>query len=144
MDEKVDLFFILLKYSKSCMAMMNTRELYFVRMKCIGDRDSEVFIARPKYISADTICFVSYCKGLNHCVGDTYMYSIPSDWVEFYFKMSDFIEGRRYRFVDRNNKTFVAQLVSYTNYHIHLKVDDESNGTHTMEIFHIRSIENHF
>ena len=121
------------------MAMMNTRELYFVLMKRIGDRDSEVFVARPKYISTDTICFVSYCKGVNHCVSDTYMYSIPSDWVEFYFKISDLIEGRRYRFVDKSDKTYVAELVSYANYHVRFKVDDEA-GITSMEIFHMRSI----
>jgi hypothetical protein len=121
------------------MAMMNTRELYFVWLKRDDKDDGEVFIARPKYISSETICFVSYCKGINHHVSDTYMYSIPSDWVKFYFKMSDLIEGRRYRFVDKNDKTYVAELVSYANYHVHLKVDDEA-GITSMEIFHMRSI----
>ena len=121
------------------MAMMNTRELYFVLMKRIGDRDSEVFVARPKYISADTICFVSRCNEANTYVSETHMYSIPSDWVEFYFKMSDLIEGRRYRFVDKNDKTYVAELVSYANYHVRFKVDDEA-GITSMEIFHMRSI----
>ena len=119
--------------------MMNTRELYFVLMKRIGDRDSEVFVARPKYISADTICFVSRCNEANTYVSETHMYSIPSDWVEFYFKMSDLIEGRRYRFVDKNDKTYVAELVSYANYHVRFKVDDEA-GITSMEIFHMRSI----
>ena len=121
------------------MAMMNTRELYFVWLKRNDEDDGEVFIARPKYISSETICFVSYCKGINHHVSDTYMYSIPSDWVKFYFKMSDLIEGKRYRFVDKNNKTYVAELVSYANYHVRLKVDDEA-GITSMEIFHMRSI----
>ena len=118
---------------------MNTRELYFVWLKRNDEDDGEVFIARPKYISSETICFVSYCKGINHHVSDTYMYSIPSDWVKFYFKMSDLIEGKRYRFVDKNNKTYVAELVSYANYHVRLKVDDEA-GITSMEIFHMRSI----
>jgi hypothetical protein len=122
------------------MAMMNTRELYFVWLKRNDEDNGEVFIARPKYISSETICFVSYCKGINHHVSDTYMYSIPSDWVKFYFKMSDLIEGRRYRFVDRNDKTYVAELVSYANYHVRLKVDDEA-GITSMEIFHMRSIK---
>jgi hypothetical protein len=121
------------------MAMMNTRELYFVWLKRDDEDDGEVFIARPKYISSETICFVSYCKGINHHVSDTYMYSIPSDWVKFYFKMSDLIEGKRYRFVDKNDKTYVAELVSYANYHVRLKVDDEA-GITSMEIFHMRSI----
>lgn len=122
------------------MTMMDTSEFYFVRLfKRNGGRDSEVFIARPKYISADTICFVSRCNEANTYVSETHMYSIPSDWVEFYFKMSDLIEGRRYRFVDKSDKTYVAKLVSYTNYHIHLEVDDES-GITSMEIFHMRSI----
>jgi len=121
------------------MAMMNTRELYFVRLKRHGEDDREVFVARPKYISADTICFVSRCNEINTYVSDTHMYSIPSDWVEFYFKMSDLIEGRRYRFVDKNDKTYVAELVSYANYHVHLKVDNEP-GITSMEIFHMRSI----
>ena len=121
------------------MTMMDTSELYFVRLKRIGDNDGEVFIARPKYISESTICFVSYCKAINHYVSETHMYSIPSDWVEFYFKMSDLIEGRRYRFVDKSDKTYVTELVSYANYHLHLKVDDES-GITCMEIFHMRSI----
>lgn len=124
------------------MTMMDTSELYFVRLKRIGDNDGEVFVARPKYISESTICFVSYCKAINHYVSDKNMYSIPRDWVEFYFKMSDLIEGRRYRFIDRCDKTFVAKLVSYANYQIHLEVDDES-GTHSMEIFYIKSIEIH-
>ena len=119
--------------------MMNTRELYFVWLKRDDEDDGEVFIARPKYISSETICFVSYCKGINHHVSDTYMYSIPSDWVKFYFKMSDLIEGKRYRFVDKNDKTYVAELVSYANYHLHLKVDNEA-GITSMEIFHMRSI----
>ena len=119
--------------------MMNTRELYFVWLKRDDEDDGEVFIARPKYISSETICFVSYCKGINHHVSDTYMYSIPSDWVKFYFKMSDLIEGKRYRFVDKNDKTYVAELVSYANYHVRLKVDDEA-GITSMEIFHMRSI----
>jgi hypothetical protein len=122
------------------MAMMNTRELYFVWLKRNDEDNGEVFIARPKYISSETICFVSYCKGINHHVSDTYMYSIPSDWVKFYFKMSDLIEGRRYRFVDKNDKTYVAELVSYANYHVRLKVDDEA-GITSMEIFHMRSIK---
>jgi hypothetical protein len=121
------------------MAMMNTRELYFVWLKRDDEDDGEVFIARPKYISSETICFVSYCKGINHRVSDTYMYSIPSDWVKFYFKMSDLIEGKRYRFVDKNDKTYIAELVSYANYHVRLKVDDEA-GITSMEIFHMRSI----
>jgi hypothetical protein len=121
------------------MAMMNTRELYFVWLKRDDEDDGEVFIARPKYISSETICFVSYCKGINHHVSDTYMYSIPSDWVKFYFKMSDLIEGKRYRFVDKNDKTYVAELVSYANYHVRLKVDNEP-GITSMEIFHMRSI----
>jgi len=121
------------------MAMMNTRELYFVWLKRDDEDDGEVFIARPKYISSETICFVSYCKGINHHVSDTYMYSIPSDWVKFYFKMSDLIEGKRYRFVDKNDKTYVAELVSYANYHLRLKVDNEA-GITSMEIFHMRSI----
>jgi len=121
------------------MAMMNTRELYFVRLKRHGEDDREVFVARPKYISADTICFVSRCNEINTYVSDTHMYSIPSDWVEFYFKMSDLIEGRRYRFVDKNDKTYVAELVSYANYHVHLKVDNEP-GITSMVIFHMRSI----
>jgi hypothetical protein len=121
------------------MAMMNTCELYFVWLKRDDKDDGEVFIARPKYISSETICFVSYCKGINHRVSDTYMYSIPSDWVKFYFKMSDFIEGKRYRFLDKNDKTYVAELVSYANYHVHLKVDNEP-GITSMEIFHMRSI----
>ena len=121
------------------MDMMNTRELYFVWLKRDDEDDGEVFIARPKYISSETICFVSYCKGINHHVSDTYMYSIPSDWVKFYFKMSDLIEGKRYRFVDKNDKTYVAELVSYANYHVRLKVDDEA-GITSMEIFHMRSI----
>jgi hypothetical protein len=122
------------------MAMMNTRELYFVWLKRNDEDNGEVFIARPKYISSESVCFVSYCKGINHRVSDTYMYSIPSDFVKFYFKMSDFIEGRRYRFVDKNDKTYVAELVSYANYHVRLKVDDEA-GITSMEIFHMRSIK---
>ena len=118
---------------------MDTSEFYFVRLKRDGKDDMEVFIARPKYISADTICFVSRCNQANTYVSETHMYSIPSDWVEFYFKMSDLIEGRRYRFVDKNDKTYVAELVSYANYHLHLKVDDEA-GITSMEIFHMRSI----
>ena len=121
------------------MAMMETSELYFVWLKRDDEDDGEVFIARPKYISSETICFVSYCKGINHHVSDTHMYSIPSDWVKFYFKMSDLIEGKRYRFVDKNDKTYVAELVSYANYHVRLKVDDEP-GITSMEIFHMRSI----
>ena len=121
------------------MAMMNTRELYFVWLKRDDEDDGEVFIARPKYISSESVCFVSYCKGINHRVSDTYMYSIPSDFVKFYFKMSDLIEGKRYRFVDKNDKTYVAELVSYANYHVHLKVVDEP-GITSMEIFHMRSI----
>jgi hypothetical protein len=121
------------------MAMMNTRELYFVWLKRDDEDDGEVFIARPKYISSESVCFVSYCKGINHRVSDTYMYSIPSDFVKFYFKMSDLIEGKRYRFVDKNDKTYVAELVSYANYHVRLKVDDEP-GITSMEIFHMRSI----
>ena len=109
--------------------MMNTRELYFVWLKRDDEDDGEVFIARPKYISSESVCFVSYCKGINHHVSDTYMYSIPSDWVKFYFKMSDLIEGKRYRFVDKNDKTYVAELVSYANYHVRLKVDDEAGIT---------------
>ena len=118
---------------------MNTRELYFVWLKRDDEDDGEVFIARPKYISSESVCFVSYCKGINHRVSDTYMYSIPSDFVKFYFKMSDLIEGKRYRFVDKNDKTYVAELVSYANYHVRLKVDDEP-GITSMEIFHMRSI----
>ena len=121
------------------MAMMNTRELYFVWLKRDDEDNGEVFIARPKYISSESVCFVSYCKGINHRVSDTYMYSIPSDYVKFYFKMSDLIEGKRYRFVDKNDKTYVAELVSYANYHVHLKIDDEADIT-SMEIFHMRSI----
>jgi hypothetical protein len=121
------------------MAMMNTRELYFVWLKRDDEDDGEVFIARPKYISSESVCFVSYCKGINHRVSDTYMYSIPSDFVKFYFKMSDLIEGKRYRFVDKNDKTYVAELVSYANYHVHLKVDNEA-GITSMVIFHMRSI----
>jgi hypothetical protein len=121
------------------MTMMETSEFYFVRLKRVGENDGEVFIARPKYISSETICFVSRCKEINSYVSDTHIYSIPSDWVEFYFKMSDFIEGRRYRFVDKNDKTYVAELVSYANYHVHLKVDDEA-GITSMVIFHMRSI----
>jgi hypothetical protein len=121
------------------MTMMETSEFYFVRLKRVGENDGEVFIARPKYISSETICFVSRCKEINSYVSDTHIYSIPSDWVEFYFKMSDFIEGRRYRFVDKNDKTYVAELVSYANYHVHLKVDDEA-GITSMAIFHMRSI----
>ncbi len=119
---------------------METSEFYFVRLKRVGENDGEVFIARPKYISSETICFVSRCNKINTYVSDTQMYSIPRDWVEFYFKMSDLIEGRRYRFVDRNDKTYVAELVSYANYHVRLKVDDEA-GITSMEIFHIKSIQ---
>ena len=121
------------------MTMMETSEFYFVRLKRVGENDGEVFVARPKYISAETTCFVSRCNEINTYVSDTHMYSIPSDWVEFYFKMSDFIEGRRYRFVDKKDKTYVAELVSYANYHVHLKVDDEA-GITSMVIFHIKSI----
>ena len=122
------------------MTIMETSEFYFVRLfKRKGDNDGEVFIARPKYISESTICFVSRCNKANTYVSETHMYSIPSDWVEFYFKISDLIEGRRYRFVDRCDKTYVAELVSYANYHLHLKVDDEA-GITSMEIFHMRSI----
>lgn len=121
------------------MTMMDTSELYFVRLKRNGDNDVEVFVARPKYISADTICFVSRCNEINTYVSDTHMYSIPRVWVEFYFKMSDLIEGRRYRFVDKNDNTYVAELVSYANYHLDIKVDDEA-GITSMVIFHMRSI----
>jgi len=68
---------------------------------------------------------------------------MPTDWVEFYFSMSNFTEGGRYKFVDRNDKIFVARLLKYSNYHMQLKVDGEDGLTCT-NIFCIKSIEIHF
>ena len=63
---------------------------YFFR-----DKLNKVFIGYITSISESTIVMKSYCDSLHQYVSDKSYYSIPYDWIVFYYLLSDLIEGNR-------------------------------------------------
>jgi len=113
-------------------------ETYFIR-----DKHKRVFIGRVNNIYETTTVVDSYCNCLNQYVSAHSTHSMPTEWIVFYFKLSDLREGIRYRFIDINNTTFDANFLSFSNYHLRLNhYNFESpNATHTTPIFFIKNIE---
>lgn len=111
---------------------------YFFRNK-----HNKVFIGHITSISKSTIVMKSYCDSLNQYVSDKSYYSIPYDWIIFYYLLSDLIEGNRYKFIDINNTSFEANLLSFSNYHFRLNYynSESSINRYTMPIFYIKNIE---
>ena len=113
-------------------------ETYFFR-----DKLNKVFIGCITSISVSTITLNSYCDSLYQYVSTKSYHSMPYDWIVFYYLLSDLIEGNRYKFIDINNTSFEANLLSFSNYHFRLNYynSESSIHIHTMSIFYIKNIE---
>ena len=111
---------------------------YFFR-----DKLNKVFIGYITSISESTITLNSYCDSLNQYVSTKSYHSMPYDWIVFYYLLSDLIEGNRYKFIDINNTSFEANLLSFSNYHLRLNYYNFEGciNIHTMPIFNIKNIE---
>jgi hypothetical protein len=126
---------------------MNVNHLYYVRTKNEDDVDGEAFVARLIDIEDDRLIFDHHRTDVHesrYSNKSTYIYSSKS--IVFYFDMSDFIEGRRYRFVDRYRMSlddcfhsYFGEIVSIDEYEFCIKVDGEDGLTCT-SIFMMNSI----
>lgn len=124
---------------------MNVNHFYFVRTK----NEEEAFVARLIDIDDERLIFDHHSTDVHHSSfsnKSTYIYS--RDSIVFYFDMLDFVQGRRYRFVDRYRRSlddcfhsYFGEIVSIDEYHFCIKVDGEDGITCT-SIFMMNSIIN--
>lgn len=110
---------------------------YFIRTK-----HEKVFTGRLTRLTETGISFTSHCEDINCYVSDKITYSMPRDWVAFYFNLSGLVVGNRYKFIGIDGKTLEGNLLSFSNYHLRLtNCDGSDNGTTTMPIFFVKNIE---
>jgi len=126
---------------------MNVNHFYYVRTKNEDDVDGEAFVARLIDIDDDRLIFDHHRTDVHHSSfsnKSTYIYSPKS--IVFYFDMLDFVQGRRYRFVDCYRRSlddclhsYFGEIVSIDDYEFCIKVDGEDGLTCT-SIFMMNSI----
>lgn len=112
-------------------------ETYFIR-----DKHDKVFIGRLTRLTDTGIVLTSYCEDIRFYVSDKATHSMPRDWVAFYFNLSEFVVGNRYRFIGIDGETFEGNLHSFSNYHLILtNCSNHHDGVTTMTIFCVKNIE---
>lgn len=113
-------------------------ETYFIRTK-----HDKVFTGRLTKLTETGVSFTSYCEDLKFYVSDKSAHTMPRDWVSFYFNLSEFVVGNRYKFIGIDGKTFEGNLHSFSNYHLRLTNCDSQhpNAITTMTIFCLKNIE---
>ena len=118
--------------------MMIEGETYFIRTK-----HDKVFTGRLTRLTETGIAFTSHCEDTNCYVSDVTTYSMPRDWVAFYFNLSELVVGNRYRFIGIDGETFEGNLHSFSNYHLRLTNCDSRhpNSITTRPIFCVKNIE---
>ena len=118
--------------------MMIEGETYFIRTQ-----HDKVFTGRLTRLTETGIAFTSHCEDINCYVSDVTTYSMPRDWVVFYFNLSELVVGNRYKFIGIDNHTFEGDFLSFSNYHLRLTNCDSRhpNSITTMPIFHVKNIE---
>jgi hypothetical protein len=135
--------FFVAKYKALIVNKMNVNHFYFVRTK------QEAFVARLIDIDDERLIFDHHRTDVHHSSfsnKSTYIYSPNS--IVFYFDMSDFVQGRRYRFVDCYRRSlddcfhsYFGEIVSIDEYEFCIKVDGE-DGLTCSSIFMMNSIIN--
>jgi len=110
-------------------------ETYFIRTK-----HEKVFTGRLTRLTETGIAFTSHCEDIHCYVSNVTTYSMPRDWVVFYFNLSELVVGNRYKFIGIDGKTFEGNLLSFSNYHLRL-TNCDGNGITTMPIFFVKNIE---
>jgi hypothetical protein len=112
-------------------------ETYFIRTK-----HDKVFTGRLTRLTETGIAFTSHCEDINFYVSDKIAYTMPRDWVVFYFNLAELIVGNRYRFMGIDGETFEGNLQSFSNYHLRLtNCSKHHGGVTTMTIFCVKNIE---